>query len=188
MFINLKIQSRRAFTIAEMWLAMAVSSIILVALLGFGSYAGKSFAALTNYVDLEQKSQIALDTMTREIRQTECLLNFGTMTLNGQLITNSLTFRDSDGLELNYNYTANGVLTRTKNDRSTMLLTNCDFLTFQVYNRIPYTNSFDHFQAGVAENGKLISVTWVCSRTVVGSKLNTESVQTAQIVIRKERK
>jgi hypothetical protein len=68
------------------------------------------------------------------------------------------------------------------------LLTNCDFLSFQVYNRIPYTNSFDHFQAGVAENGKLISVTWVCSRTVVGSKLNTESVQTAQIVIRKERK
>jgi hypothetical protein len=186
MFIDLNVQSRRGLTIAEMWLAMAVSSIILVALLGLSSYAGKSFAALTNYVDLEQKSQIALDTMTKEIRQTDRLVSFGTTVLRGQVITNALTFMDSDGKLLSYTYTADGVLTRFKDDQSTMLLTNCDYLTFQVYNRTPSTNSFDNFQAGIPDNGKLISVTWVCSRTVVGSKLNTESVQTAKIVIRKQ--
>src|ERR1043165_304504 len=95
MYIDSRNQTRRGITIAEMWIAMAVSSIILVALLGLGSYAGKSFAALTNYVDLEQKSQKALDTMTREIRQTDRLLSFGTTTLRGQVITNALTFMDS---------------------------------------------------------------------------------------------
>jgi hypothetical protein len=31
---------------------------------------------------------------------------------------------------------------------------------------------------------KLISVSWRCSRTILGAKVNTESVQTAQICIR----
>ena len=35
-------------------------------------------------------------------------------------------------------------------------------------------------------NCKLIAVSWVCSRTILGSKMNTESVQTAKIIIRKQ--
>ena len=31
---------------------------------------------------------------------------------------------------------------------------------------------------------KLVSVSWRCSRTILGQKVNTESVQTAKIVIR----
>jgi len=31
---------------------------------------------------------------------------------------------------------------------------------------------------------KLINMTWKCSRTIFGSKRNTESIQTAQIVLR----
>jgi hypothetical protein len=32
----------------------------------------------------------------------------------------------------------------------------------------------------------LIEVSWICSRQIFGKKVNTESVQTAKIVIRKQ--
>ncbi len=176
---------QRAFTITEMWFGMVLGSILGVAMLSFTTYAAKSFAALANYVELEQKSQIALDTMTRDIRQVNCLSNFGTMTLNGQTITNSLTFLDSDGQALTYNYT-NQVLLRTKGTVSRMILTNCDTLSFQIYQRNTIPNNYDQYNAGDVTTCKQISVNWICSRTILGSKLNTESVQTAKIVIRKE--
>ena len=37
-------------------------------------YTGRSFAALANYVDLDTYSRTALDTMSREIRQTRRLV------------------------------------------------------------------------------------------------------------------
>src|SRR5829696_7066137 len=110
MFINVSQRPHacRAFTLPEVSVAIAVSGIILVALLTFTSYAARSFAAMENYVDLEQKSQNALDVMTSEIRQTQCLTNFGTRTLaNGQTVTNSLTFWDSDNSNLTYAFTDN---------------------------------------------------------------------------------
>jgi hypothetical protein len=45
----------------------------------------------------------------------------------------------------------------------------------------PATNSAGAYDLSVC---KLINMTWKCSRTVLGSKLNTESVQTAQVVLR----
>jgi hypothetical protein len=33
---------------------------------------------------------------------------------------------------------------------------------------------------------KLIKLTWICSRNILGKSLNTESVQSAEIVIRKK--
>lgn len=177
--------SLRAFTLIEMSVSMAVSGIILTALLSFTIYASRSFAALENYVDLEQKSQNALDTLTRDIRQTISLSSYGTRTVNGQLVTNSLTFNDSDGQPLTFTY-ADDVLLRQKNGASTMILTNVDYLSFLIYQRNPIGGSYDQFSTYNAPNCKLISVSWICSRSILGSKLNTESVQTAKIVIRKQ--
>jgi Tfp pilus assembly protein PilW len=178
-------QHRRAITLSELMFTMAVGSIIAAALLSFSLYAGKSFAALTNYVDLEQKSQIALDTMTREVRQVNKVLSYGTRSLNGVLVTNVLTFEDSDGLPLTYMFT-NDVLIRSKDNVSTVILTNCDYLTFQIFQRNPVAAQWDQFTTSVATNTKLISVSWVCSRTILGARLNTESVQTAKVIIRKQ--
>ena len=177
--------SRRAFTIIELMMSIAVSAIILTALLSFTVYASRSFAALENYVDLEQKSQNALDTMTHDIRQTIALSNYGTRTVNGQLVTNSLTFTDADGQPLTYSYTAN-VLMRQKGGESTLLLTNVDYLSFLIFQRNPINGTYDQFSTFNAPNCKLISVSWICSRSILGSRINTESVQTAKIVIRKQ--
>jgi len=188
MFINVNQRPHacRAFTLPEVSVGIAVSSIILIALLTFTSYAARSFAAMENYVDLEQRSQNALDTMTSEIRQTQCLTNFSTRTLsNGQTVTNSITFWDWDNANLSYVFT-NDVLLRTKGGVDTMLLTNVDYLTFQLYQRNPKSNQWAQFDAGDIATCKLISISWICSRSILGSRINTESVQTAKIIIRKE--
>ncbi len=172
-------------TLPEMMFTLMVGSLLGAAVLSFSLYAGKSFAALTNYVDLEQKSQNALDRMTREVRQVRRVLNFGTTMLRGQVITNTITFEDSDGENLTYTF-SNDVLIRSKLGVDRVMLTNCDYLTFQVFQRNPIAGQWDQWSTAVATNTKLISVSWVCSRNVLGNRMNTESVQTAKVVIRKE--
>jgi prepilin-type N-terminal cleavage/methylation domain-containing protein len=177
--------SRGGYSLTELSMAIAVSAVILTALLSFTVYAAKSFAAMENYVDLEQKSQNALDTMTRNIRQTQYLTNFGTRTVNGRLVTNSLTFIDANGAQLAYNFVDN-VLIQNHAGVESMLLTNVDFLTFQIFQRNTHAATYNQFPAGTINQCKLISVSWICSRSILGSKMNTESVQTAKIVIRKQ--
>ncbi len=185
MFGKLPIRRQRGFTLVDLSVSMAVSGVILVALISFSVYAGKSFAALENYVDLEQKSQNALDIMTRDIRETRGLSSYSTTTHNGQSITNALTFQDFDAQPLAFRFT-NNVLVRSKGGVDTTLLTNVDYLTFQIFQRNPIAGTYDQYPTAQAANCKLVSVSWVCSRSVVGSRLNTESVQTAKIVIRKQ--
>ena len=166
-------------------MAIAVSAVILTVVLSFTVYAAKSFAAMHNYVDLEQRSQIAVDSMLRDVRQTKSLTSYGTATLNSQTITNVLSFLDADDGTLTYHFT-NNVLLKTKGTTTTMLLSNVDFLTFQIFQRTPMAGTFDQFPTAIATNAKVVSVSWICSRTITGSKVNTESVQTAKIVIRKQ--
>jgi hypothetical protein len=168
-----------------MMVSIAVSSVLMTALLTSSVYSSRSFAALENYVDLEQKSQNALDIMTKEIRQTIALSNYYTRTINGKYVTNVLSFTDFDGQPLTYSYT-NSTLVRQKGGQDTMLLKNVDFLTFQVYQRNPVGGTYDQFTTSNAAVCKLVSVSWICTRTILGSKMNSESVQTAKIVIRKQ--
>jgi len=174
-----------AFTMVEMMMSMAVSGIILAALVAFVTYGSRSFAAMENYVDLEQKSQYALDTMTRNIRETQALRTYETMQFNGTTITNALTFLDSDNQILTYRF-VNKVLIQTKGEVHTMLLTNVDYLCFQIFQRNTIANTYDQFPTAQSSLCKLISVSWICSRNILGSPVNTECVQTAKIVIRKQ--
>jgi type II secretory pathway component PulJ len=186
MSIKARKNLERGFSLADMSVAIAVSGIILTALLSFTVYAAKSFAAMENYVDLEQKSQFALDTMTYEIRQAQFLTSYGTRVLSsGERVTNCLTFVDENNAIFTYNFT-NNVLLRQKAGIDTLLLTNVDFLTFQLYQRNPKPGQWSQYDAADISTCKLISVSWICSRNILGSKLNTECVQTAKIIIRKE--
>jgi Tfp pilus assembly protein PilW len=179
-------QAQRAFMLTDMAVAIAVSGIILTALLSFTVYAAKSFAAMQNYVDLEQKSQGALDVLTRDIREAQFLASYGTTTLSdGARVTNVVTFQDSDNTPLSFIFT-NNVLRRIKGTETSTLLTNVDYLTFQIFQRNPVAGSYDQYPTGDATNCKLVSVSWICSRNIMGSKINTESVQTAKVVIRKQ--
>ena len=196
MFGKLSTRPAAGFTLPELLMAMAVASVTLTALMIFTMFAGKSFAAIENYVDLEQKTQTALDVMTRDIRQAQRLTGFGTATFNGRKVTNSVSFLDDDGTPLSFAYTNMpsgkdnepvGVLMRNKNGAVSMLLTNVDYLSFNLFQRNPVGGSvYDQHTFSDTSRCKLISVSWVCSRSILGSKINTESVQTTKIIIRKQ--
>jgi hypothetical protein len=97
-------------------------------------------------------------------------------------------FEDSDGGTLQFLYDPKArTLRRTKNGAaSKVLLSNCDQLTFSMYQRNPVGGSYDVYPAATAQTCKLIQLRWTCSRDLLRAGANTESVQSSKIVIRKQ--
>ena len=163
-------------TLVEIMVAVGISSIALSTVAAFAFYSARSFAAIGNYVDLDNTSRKAVDLMTKEIRQTAALSDYK---------TNALTFADYDGKPLQYIYDpAEQKLTRVKDAISTVLLTGCDSLEFHMYQRTPQPGTNSFYAATGATQCKLIEMKWRCSRSLLGKKANTETVQTAQVVLR----
>jgi Tfp pilus assembly protein PilW len=165
------------FTLVEMMIATGITSLLLLVLAAFSSYSTRSCASLANYSDLELQSRMALDRMSQQIRQTRGLKSFS---------ETSLVFKDSDGSSLEFVYDPEAkTLTRLKGDTTTLLLSGCDYMRFDVYQRNPVKGSYDIYPTGTAQTCKLIQISWICSRKLLGARMNTESVQSAKIVIRK---
>ena len=55
-----------------------------------------------------------------------------------------------------------------------------------IYGRNNVSNQFSQFVTTNVGGAKMVQFTWTCSRTIIGARLNTESVQSAKIVIRKQ--
>jgi prepilin-type N-terminal cleavage/methylation domain-containing protein len=169
---------RPAFTLVEFLVSLAVGSLIFLAVAVLGLYAGRSFAGLANYAELDSKSRNALDRLTRDVRQVNRLTASS---------ASSLTFEDADGGTLQYVYSPDRkTLSRIKGGNTETLLTGCDRLNFSIYQRNPIGGTYDQYPAASASTAKLINVTWTCSRRILGTTMNTENVQTAKVVIRKE--
>ena len=167
--------SRLAFTVVEFIVATAISVIVLGVVGMTTIFTARSFVAMGNYADLDRQSRKALDTMSREIRKCISLTAYN---------TNKLTFSDENGNVLIYEYSPSAAtLTRTRNGTSTILLKQCDKLNFAMSQRNP-SNNFAFYPATDYSKGKLIDISWKCSRSIMNKKINTESVQTAKIVIR----
>jgi prepilin-type N-terminal cleavage/methylation domain-containing protein len=164
------------FTLFEMLIGVLIATIVFAAVGMLMMYTSRSFLAIGNYNDLDRASQNALDTMSREIRQTQKLTSFQ---------TNQLVFKNWNG-NIDLSYTWDPVartLTRTNGTQVTTLLGQCDFLAFHMSQRNPSSNFFFYATSDPSQ-AKLIDVSWRCSRQILQQKINTESVQTAKIVIR----
>ncbi len=165
-------------SLVEIMVALAVASILLLAVAVLGIYGGRSFAGLANYTDLDAKSRHALDRLTKDVRQVN-RLTASTST--------SLTFEDADGGSLQYVYSpTDRTLSRIKGTDTEVLLTECDNLNFAIFQRNPINGTYDQYPTASAATAKLINVTWTCSRKILGNTMNTENVQTAKVVIRKQ--
>jgi Tfp pilus assembly protein PilW len=176
-----KSQPTAAFSLGEMMVASAIAGILMVIIANLTFFTARSFSAIANYADLDDSSRNALDRMTRDIRQVVQLTNYS---------PTALTFVDSDGVLLRYIYSPTAkTLRREKAGTSEILLKECDSLYFGAYQRNPISGTYDQYPLAtnnVANTCKLIQLNWVCSRRILGQRLNTESVQTAKIVIRKQ--
>ena len=171
--------SIRAWTLVEMLVGTGVGSLILVAVAQLTMFTARSFVAMGNYNDLDRASRNALDVMSADIR--------GARTV-GSFATNQLVLTNLDGTVFSYTWDpSTGDVTRRWGSESKVLLTGCDYLSFDIFQRNPTNGSglwFPWESTGQPEVTKLVNLSWKCSRQILAAKVNTESVQTAKIVIR----
>lgn len=173
-------------TLVEMLIATAIAGVVLIVVSALTFYSARSFAALTNYVDLDQRSRNALDQMISEIRQVDKLTDYDPTKL---VLTGTNPNGTGYTLVYTYNPTAK-TLTKTLGAVSTVLLTECQELQFTIFRRNPIAGTHDLVPADASRPDlvKAIQLSWTCSRDILGKKANTESVQSARVVIRKQEK
>lgn len=172
-------RARSAFALVEVMIAGGLTTLLVLVICGFTVYSGYNFASLFNYVDLDDMNRNAMDRITRDVRQA---LRVKAAT------TNTLTLVGADNLDIAYVYNpAQDTLTRKKgNEPTEVLLTECQRFSFTMAMRNPVGGSYDIYPTATATNCKVVNVSWKCSRKILGREENTESVQTARIVIRKQ--
>ncbi len=166
------------FALTEMIVAVGITALLALVICSLSMLSGRTFAAMFNYVDLDDVNRGAMDQLTSDLRQCNRVTDStGT----------SITLEDSDGFTIGYNYSAGQrTLTRTKGGQARVLLRDCDTLAFSLGQRNAVGGSYDVYPAATAATAKVVNISWICSRTIFGKKENTESVQTARIVIRKQ--
>ena len=167
----------RAFTLMEILVAGGVGALLMIILAQVTFFTGRSFAALMNYTELDRFSRNALDQMVYKIRQCDNLKSYS---------SNKLVFSYQTTNDLVYTYSPTAkTLTETVGTKTKTLLTGCDELSFAIYQRNTAAGTYDQFPATITNSAvKLVQLTWTCSRKVLGAQVNTESVQSAKIVIR----
>ena len=169
-------RGRAAFTLLEVIIASGLMVLVLFVVMILSMFSSRSFVAIANYVEMDQRSQLALDKMSREVRQARRVTGFA---------ENKLTFEDNDRIPVSFVFDADKKsLVRVKSGETNVFLTGCDSLQFSKYQGTIMSNSFNAYDPAFITNTRLIKVTWTCSRTIFGAKVNTESVQSAKIALR----
>lgn len=187
MFIKFpfKRRGKRGWTLVEMMVATGLFSISSLALGTIFIFSIKSFASMANYASLDRENRAAMDKLTREIRQAKQVTGFVTNSLG-----NSLSIRNGDGQEVTYSFNlANQQFCRTVNGYSSVLLTNCNLLSFNLFQRTPQSGNFGMFPityGNYTQSVKVVQLTWRTSRQIPSGPVNSENIQTARIVIRKQ--
>jgi hypothetical protein len=181
-------KSAAGFTLVEMMTSVGLGLILLVGVAILYINGNESFVAMANYQNLDRYSYSALDTLSREIRGASSVTatNASSITLaNATKGTTIIITYDSAAKTL--------VLTGTQlqsefgtSVTSVTNLTGCDTWNYSLFDGVPIisTTNVTFTAATSLASAKIIQMNWKCSRTYLGSKLQTESVQTAQIVLR----
>jgi len=181
---------RYGFTLVEMLVALGIGSVVLLAICALSIYSARCFLALGNYSDLDAQSRNTVDVIGRDIRQATALLDF-----KANSSTRYLTFTNSElgtFMKLTWHIDNKTLSYQATDSPAQVLLTGCDRWSFSLFNGSPIVSSTNIlFNPATNSSGKLdvtlcklVNMSWKCSRTILGEKMNTEKVQTAQIVLR----
>jgi Tfp pilus assembly protein PilW len=163
----------------EMIFAFLVGGLVAFAVVNIALFSGRSFAAYANYVELGDANRLAMDTITRDVRECNRVT---------AATTNSLTLEDSDGESIVYRHNnGQNTVTRTKGPGAPkVILSGCEGIRFRLLQRNPIDGKYDVYPTATPATAKVVDVAWNCSRQILGVKANTENVQTARIVIRRQ--
>jgi len=186
MFIKLAPRARRAWTLVEMMVAVGIFSLSGLGLMGLYLFSVKSMASMYSYALLDASNRHAMDQLTREIRQATKVTGY---------TTNSITIQaaNPDGsyntVIYSFSPSVKRMLRTSSDGTSTVLLDNCSLLSFQLFTRCPSNGVFGIFPVAVnnwQQTVKVLQLTWKTSIVQPSGIANSENVQTARIVIRKQ--
>jgi type II secretory pathway pseudopilin PulG len=175
-------KTNRAWTLVEMMVAAGVFSISGLALAAIFLFCIRSFAAMANYSALDQANRHAVDILTREIRQARAVVDCS---------TNSITVLDGNNESITYyfNPQSKQFIRTVSGTPSEVLLEDCNLLSFKLFQRNPISGTYNIYPAATNNwqaTVKVIQLSWKTSRILPHGAVNSENVQTAQIVIRKK--
>lgn len=164
-------------TLLETLVASGLGAVLMAVIMALSSYTARSFAAISNYVALDRASRKTLDRLTMMIRESDGVTAFSTNSIQLSYHSQPLT----------YAYDASAkALRETVNGRTNVLLSGCDAFVFGIFQRNTMGGSYDQYPAALDESeAKIVQVSWICSRKLLGNLINTESIQSAKVVIRK---
>ena len=183
-----KLFARRGLTLVEMLIATGIGAIMITIIVALTSYAERSFAVTSSHVDLESKSRLALDKLTRELRQATAVFSCDTnLPFKWFTVTNAV-----EGFALTLSWDADVKSLRlekvgpTPDDNwSEKLLGNCERWDFTFCYRTPTVGPSEVSFNPVSNlaDCKLILMSWTCRQELIG-QLETENVQEMQIALR----
>jgi len=194
-FTKTRNKSRRiGAAVAEWIVSVGVGGLLLATMAAFSLHGARTFVTLSNYVDLNGQSRIAIDKMGQEIRQAMKVTSYAPEKITVLVGTNYVT----------YAYLANErkMTRQVGNGTPQTLLKGCDSARFDIFQRQATNTELSSAVSGVlsllplsvdpiypkatTDNAKIVQLTWNCSRSILGKKANTEAAQFARIVIRKQ--
>jgi hypothetical protein len=176
MFIRKPGRRSRAFSLVEVMIATGLAGIVAAVLAMVVYFTSRSFVASTNYTDMALLSRMALDNMSRTIRQCRQVSDYA---------TNSITLLDASGNSVQFAYNPSShSLVSISGGATNTYLSGCNALEFWLYQRTPKSNNFTCYDPAFMTNAKLVQVTWSCSRQIFGMSVNNEVVESASICLR----
>jgi hypothetical protein len=176
--------SNQGWTLIELMMSLAVGMLVLAALAATSVFCLRSFAGIYNYTDLDVSSRQALDTISKEVRQATTVLGV-TNTASSSYIQ-FVNTNVSPAITNTYSWdSTDKTLTWDKTGQDTQtLLTSCDSFTNTLLQGWPSSNYVFSLPATTLLQVKIVQMKWKCSRTIFGLKMNSETEQAAEIVMR----
>lgn len=173
------------FTLPEMMVGVGLGVLILGGVGATYIFMNRTLDATMNYAELDRQSRNALDLISSDIRQAGHMTNYS---------TNSISFTNQDGSLLQYTWDTSNLLTYTNASvtlagcpRGGTLLKDCTYLYFSIYQRNPSNGTTMTFWPAASNNPaltKVVVMDWICRRTNYTTLTDTESIQTAKVVMR----
>jgi hypothetical protein len=135
-----------------------------------------------NYTDMDASSCSALDAMSKDVRQA-VLVSYTTNANSKSLVFQGAN-NSGKSITITYKWNADTehVTCSKTGEEDRVYLTGCKDWNFHLFDRAP-SPGYVFNAASSASDCKLVELNWTCRRSILG-QFDTESIETAQIVLR----
>jgi hypothetical protein len=163
-----------------MLVSVALCMLLLAGLSSLYCFSLGSFASIASYSELSQKTRYASDVISRDARSALYVDPTSTGT--------KLVLGMPSGSTVSYVYDpASKTLVRSTPLESLSLLDGIDWLGFTLYQR-PTSPSlpYETLPLATAGSAKLLAFKWNCSRHIVGSRFDSQVLETGIVELRNQ--